>query len=171
MNDGRRRAVAAAALAGVALLAGACGGGSHPATGGTGSSQLTAHSIDVFAHCIRSHGVPGFYFSRADNSNSNPNGDYIQLGPWEAHDPGTPQFQAATKACNRLFPGGPPQPITQRQKEQMLKFAACLRAHGYPGYPDPQFPSGGGVMRQQPPGIDTDSPQFQAAAKACNAES
>jgi hypothetical protein len=53
----------------------------------------------------------------------------------------------------------------------MLKFAACIRAHGYPGYPDPQFPSGGGVMRRQPTGIDINSPQFQAAVKTCDAES
>jgi hypothetical protein len=170
MNGGRRWAVAVA-LAGTALLAGACGSGSHPATASTGSNQLTAHSVDVFARCIRSHGVPSFYFSRADNSNSDPNVNIIQLGPWTAQDPGTAQFQAAMKACNHLFPGGPPPPITQRQKKQMLKFAACIRAHGYPSYPDPQFPSGGGVTRQQPSGIDTNSPRFQATAKTCSAES
>jgi hypothetical protein len=70
----------------------------------------------------------------------------------------------------RLFPGGAPQPITQAQKEQMLKFAACIRAHGFPSYPDPQFPSGGGVMRPQN-NINVGSPQFQAAAQTCNANS
>jgi hypothetical protein len=53
----------------------------------------------------------------------------------------------------------------------MLRFAACIRAHGYPSYPDPQFPAGGGVTQQQPSGIDQNSPQFRAAVKACNAKS
>jgi hypothetical protein len=171
MNEGNRRAAIVAVLAGAALLAGACGGGFHPATASTGSSQLTAHSVDVYAGCIRSHGVPGFYFSRAGSSNLNPNANIIQLGPWVAQDPGTPQFQTAMKACNYLFPGGPPPPITQRQKVQMLRFAACIRAHGYPSYPDPQFPAGGGVFQQRPSGIDPNSSQFQAAVKACNAKS
>jgi len=168
MNDGRRRAAAASTLAGIALLAGGCGSAAHPATVNTGSSQLTARSVDRYAQCIRSHGVPDFYFSQA--APAGPATPTLKLGPWTAPDPGSPQFQAAMKACRRLFPGGAPGPITQRQKDQMLKFAACIRAHGYPSYPDPQFPSGGGVMRPQPAGIDVSSPQFQAAAKKCNAQ-
>jgi hypothetical protein len=171
MSHGRRRAAAAAVLAGAALLAGACGGGSHPGAASPGSDQLTARGAGLFARCMRSHGVAGFYFSRAGSSSSNPDGNYIQLGPWKAQDPGTPQFQAAATACSHLFPGGPAPPVTQRQKNQMLKFAACMRAHGYPGYPDPRFPGSGGVMRQQPSGIDTSSQQFQATAKACSAAS
>jgi hypothetical protein len=169
MNGGRRRAAAACVLAGAALLVAACGGGSHPAAANSGSGQLSARSVDVFAACIRSHGVPGFYFSRTPPANST--ALTLRLGPWIAPDPGSAQFQAASKACRRLFPGGPPGPITQQQKEQMLRFAACIRAHGYPSYPDPQFPSGGGVMRPQPTGIDISSPRFQATAQTCNATS
>jgi hypothetical protein len=171
MMNGMRRAAVPAALAGIALLAGACGGGSHPANATGGSGQLTARSVDVYAACIRSHGVPGFYFSRAGNSNSNPNGLTIQLGPWTAQDPNSPQFQTASKACNHLFPGGAPAPVTQQQKERLLQFAACMRVHGYPSYPDPQFPASGGIMQQQPPGVDLNSPHFQAAMKTCNAKS
>jgi hypothetical protein len=169
MNDGKRPAVVAAVLAVAALLAAGCGAGPHPGAGSTGSDQLTAHSVDVYAHCIRSHGVPGFYFSQTAPANSG--GPTLKLGPWFAPDPGTAQFQVASKACQRLFPGGPPQPITERQKEQMLEFAACMRAHGYPSYPDPQFPGGGGVMRPQMSGIDVNSPHFQAAAQTCNGKS
>lgn len=171
VNKGRRRAVVVAALAGVALLASACGGGSHPAAANDGSSQLTAHSVDVFAACIRSHGVPNFYFTRITPTSSQVIVG-LKLGPFVAQaDTNSPQFQAASQACNYLFPGGPPQPITQRQKEQMLQFAACMRVHGYPTYPDPQFPAGGGVMQQQPSGVAANSPQFQAASKTCNARS
>ena len=103
MNAGRRRA-AATVLAGVTLLAAACGGGSHPATASTGSSQLTARSVDVYAACIRSHGVPDFYFSHTAPANTAT--PTLDLGGWIAPDPGSAQFQAAMKACNHLFPGG-----------------------------------------------------------------
>jgi hypothetical protein len=53
----------------------------------------------------------------------------------------------------------------------MLRFAACIRAHGYPSFPDPKFPAGGGVIGQKAIGIDANSPQFRAAVKACNAKS
>ena len=168
MYDGKRGAVAAAVLTGAALLAAGCGGGSHPGGANTGSDQLTGRSVDLYAACIRSHGVPNFYFSQTPPANSP--GPSLKLGPWYAPDPGTAQFQTASKDCVRLFPGGAPQPITQTQKEQMLKFAACIRAHGFPSYPDPQFPSGGGVMRPQN-NINVGSPQFQAAAQTCNAKS
>ena len=166
MNGGRRTAVAGVALAGAALLAAGCASASHPATANTGSGQLNGHSVDVYAACIRSHGVPNFYFSQTAPANST--APSLKLGLYWAPDPGTPQFQRASKDCHQLFPGGPPGPVTQQQKEQMLRFAACIRAHGYPSYPDPQFPSGGGVMRPQTPGIDVGSPQFQAAAQTCN---
>ena len=43
---------------------------------------------------------------------------------------------------------------------------ACIRAHGEPNYPDPTF--GGGVVNfGNLPGIDTNSPQYQAALHAC----
>jgi hypothetical protein len=167
--EGIRHAATAAALAGAALLAASCGGG-HPATPNSGSDQLTAHSVDVYAACIRRHGVPNFYFRSVSSTSTIVGG--IQLGPWVASaNIGSPQFQSATKACTSLFPGGAPGPVTERQKEQMLQFAACIRVHGYPTYPDPQFPAGGGVMQLPTPDIDRNSPQFQAAVKTCNAQS
>jgi hypothetical protein len=44
-----------------------------------------------------------------------------------------------------------------------LKVAQCLRAHGYPKFPDPTA-SG---QQSLPPGIHSSSPQFQAAEKKC----
>jgi len=55
---------------------------------------------------------------------------------------------------------------TPQQRQQKLAFALklaqCLRRHGFPGFPDPTA-SGQGV----PPGIDPNSPQFQAAQTTC----
>ena len=50
------------------------------------------------------------------------------------------------------------------------KFAACMRRHGIPSFPDPTF-SGGHVQLSikgdSGSGLDPKSPKFQAAQKAC----
>ncbi len=50
----------------------------------------------------------------------------------------------------------------------VLRQAACMRAHGYPGYPDPSAQDGGIVQPPLPSSIDTSSVQFQAALQKCN---
>jgi hypothetical protein len=174
MDDGASRwagrLAGAAMLAGIALLAGACGGGgSHPASGtrpGPGSVQ----QMDVFARCMRSHGEPGFYFANPNSVSSATSVLTFRGFVVPGMNPQTPQFATAMAACKHLLPGGPPPPMTQAQKDRLLKFAACIRAHGYPSYPDPVFQNGG-VFEQQQSGIDQNSPRFQAAVKACNAKS
>jgi hypothetical protein len=58
----------------------------------------------------------------------------------------------------------------QQGVSQALKFAACMRAHGITSFPEPE------VNRNKEniiigftpaSGIDPNSPQFQAAQKAC----
>ncbi len=53
-------------------------------------------------------------------------------------------------------------------KARLLAFAACMRSHGVPSYPDPKF-SNGGVSQGYGPkdGVDPNSPIFQAAQKTC----
>src|SRR5512133_1474548 len=51
-------------------------------------------------------------------------------------------------------------------------FAACMRKHGVPNFPDPdsqgRFKITSGVDKSgQKTGVDTNSPQFKAAAQAC----
>jgi hypothetical protein len=50
----------------------------------------------------------------------------------------------------------------------MLKYAACMRSHGVPSFPDPTF-SGGRVNLRLSPGISS-SPQFKSAQQACQAQ-
>jgi hypothetical protein len=53
---------------------------------------------------------------------------------------------------------------------QLLKYAVCMRTHGYPTMPDPVRAQGGGWAFKgagTPGGIDLNSPQYQSAAKAC----
>jgi hypothetical protein len=156
-----------AALAGTALLVAACGG-SPSATSGR-SSGVTVRELDVYAACMRGHGVANFYFSKLSSQSTTPV-EGIDIGGYVASGigPQTPNYKVASAACAHLMPGGPPTPITQAQKEQMLRQAACIRSHGFPTYPDPQFPAGGGVRQSPPAGIDENSPQFQKAMSACS---
>jgi hypothetical protein len=164
---GPRQATAVAAA--TALLAAACsGGGSRPpgpATPGPDSVQ----QMDLFARCMRGHGEPNFYLTRRQ-SNSNPSATVLSIMGYQVTgiDPQTAQFATAMKSCKHLLPGGGGQPVSQKELNSMVKSAECMRAHGFPDYPDPERgPNGGVEERPLPSSIDTSSPQFQAAEKAC----
>ena len=53
---------------------------------------------------------------------------------------------------------------SQAASDGGLKFAACMRSHGVPNFPDPT-PGGGGI--KIPSGVDPASPSFQSAQRAC----
>jgi hypothetical protein len=179
MNDssgrgrGRRRswprwAAALAATALTGLLVTACGGGSSPAASATGGStsasggSTRAQAALAYARCMRSHGVPDF-----PDPDSN--------GNFHLDNPVSSQETAANQACNHLLNVGTQLNAAQRQHTlgQLVKYAQCMRAHGVPNFPDPQTTNGGiGV----PGGFTFDtsgahlgqkSPQYQAAAQAC----
>jgi len=162
-----RRALAAAGLAGAALLAAACSGSplaAPSASPGPGNVQ----QLDVFAACMRGHGVLNFYFSGSRSASDSSTALSIMGHYVTGVNPQTAQFSAAMKACKHLLPGGGPRPMTQRQINQMVKFAACMRAHGYPDYPDPIVQNGGIEEQPLPSSIDTSSPQFQAVQQTCS---
>jgi hypothetical protein len=47
-------------------------------------------------------------------------------------------FNAAQKACQKLWPYNSPSQAQQRQQlTDDLKFAQCMRSHGLPGFPTP----------------------------------
>jgi hypothetical protein len=119
----RQAAIALAATATVAVLAGACsshepdaasnagtassgttsGGGGRVSPGSTASPAGNAHGGNVgsftaeFAKCMRDHGVPNF---------PDPNGQAGQLGPNSGIDPASAPFQAAINGpCKSLAPG------------------------------------------------------------------
>jgi hypothetical protein len=91
-------------------------------------------------------------------------------------NPSSPGFQKASKACRHLLPnGGQPTPAQQAQAmAQALKFSECMRTHGLSDFPDPQSGPGGGIairiragQGQGSSDLNPQSPQFQAAQKAC----
>jgi hypothetical protein len=81
------------------------------------------------------------------------------------YGPGSPQLQAADKACqNDLGPS-----IANETPAKMMASAAkwvkCLRSHGEPDFPEPN--SGGVIEVSMGPTNSPGSPQFDRASKAC----
>jgi hypothetical protein len=162
---GLRHASAAAALAGLALLAAACGGGSSPASsaGGTLSlSSLTTQAL-AYAKCMRAHGITNFPDPTVHDSATS-KGVGFNLGA--GVDTHSPQFQSASKRCQTQTGFGH---ISAAQRQQgmndMLKYAECMRSHGITNFPDPFENSN--QIGFSTTGLDTSSPRFKAANKAC----
>ncbi len=132
-------------VVGLVALAAACGG--SPVASTKPNAEL------AFARCLRTHGVPNF---------PDPNAQ----GDFPAFDAGVSKqiSLAADRACRHFISGGSTATPQQRQQklEFGLKVSQCLRAHGFPDFPDP---TASGL--QAPPDIDTRSPQFQAAETTC----
>lgn len=149
------------------LLTTGCGGGSP--THRVGSTGVQRAAV-AYATCMRSHGVANL----PDPSQSPPSGSYssyhgIVIPP--SINVQSPGFVAANVSCEKLLYQGSatPPPITDSLKRALLSHAQCMREHGAPNYPDPSFPSGGGIEIGQlgGSGADPRSPSFQHAEKAC----
>ncbi len=164
-----RWAATLAAMALTGLLATACGGGSSPAASSTGGSASAAGGATreqaalAYARCMRSHGVPDF-----PDPDSNGN---FHVG----NNSVSSQETAANQVCNHLLNVGTQLNAAQTQHtlSQLVKYAQCMRAHGVPNFPDPQITNGGiGVpggftFDTSGLGLHQKSPQYQAAARAC----
>jgi hypothetical protein len=154
-QDSRRRpwrAIAPAAAASIALLAAACGGGGNSSAAG-GSSNL--QEALAYAKCMRSHGAPNW-------PDPNSQGQFkTTANRAEFHAPAS-----AYQACVHLLPAhGQITPAVQHRVTRLaLKFAGCMRAHGVPNFPDP---TGAGFAFLPPVGFNPQSPQVQAAQRAC----
>jgi hypothetical protein len=167
----------------VALLASGCGGGSKaPSVASLGATSVTNRSTSTtgsslpprspaggprvvfsgvgiaFAACMRRRGAPNV-----------PDPDVQGQLSITGIDPRSPQFRSAEKDCEKFIPNQPPVAPAQRARAQAqaLRFAACMRSHGVPSFPDPTF-SGGNIGQR---GIDSSSPQFRVADTACAARS
>jgi hypothetical protein len=163
-------ALTLAAAAGLSLFASACGGSAGNGVAQIGSTQTTTTSsssssgspsdrrgaLVAFSACMRKHGVPNFPDPKAVG-----HGYGLTIGNEMAN---SPQFKNAEQVCKKLLPNGgaPPAQEQAKQLQEALKYAACIRAHGMPDYPDPKVHGGGIEMGEAP-----DSPQFKIAQKAC----
>jgi hypothetical protein len=178
MNDNTRvtqtrawpTATAFVAAAGLVLSAAACGGakGSGVAQLGSTAKQTSVPSKTskasapsdgalAFARCMRANGVPTY-------PDPNSSGELVkeslqQLGVSSA------QFQTTQASCQHLLPSGGSSGTPEQRQQKLtifLRIARCIRTHGYPNFPDPT-----GSQQSLPPGIDPNSPQFQAAQTTC----
>jgi hypothetical protein len=111
---------------------------------------------------MRSHGVPSF-----PDPTSN-GGISIQVQPGNGMDPNSPAFRSAQRACQSLLPAGKTSggSVSPAVRAQILRYAACIRAHGVPNYPDPTF-DGNAVNFGNLSGISPNSPAYQSALRAC----
>lgn len=119
------------------LVAGACGSGPSTAASGSGGASpgsKLARAV-ALAHCMRAHGLPSF----PDPVAAPLAGGYAFNLPTGL--PRSAQFPAAEKACRSLEAGSIGTP-TVAQQQAWLTWAACIRAHGVPSFPDPTFRNG-----------------------------
>ena len=130
--------------AGCALTVAGCGSTGTPSRSSSTTSSLANQAI-AYARCMRSHGVTNF----PDPSN---NGGLSYHG-----SNSSPVFTSAQTACATLEPhkiaassgnDGPRQAVQDHAK--LLRWANCMRHHGYPRLPDPKIGT-----PQPTPGYDT----------------
>jgi len=163
-RSARLLALLAVAVAVVAGAVTACSGSSSPlasSSHATGRPHLAGGPL-AFSACMRSHGVSSF-----PDPTSN-GGISIQVQPGSGIDPNSPAFQSAQHACQSLLPAGKTSggSVSPAVRAQILRYAACIRTHGVPNYPDPTF-NGNAVNFGNLSGINPNSPAYQSALRAC----
>jgi hypothetical protein len=178
-NRGLRRAGALAVAAAVAALTAGCGVHVSFGAGSTSSSASAPTYAQelALAGCMRSHGEPDFPDPNTSGGYTLTSTGSIEGAGGSSIDINSSQAQAAYGDCRHLLSGAPSisqleRDVQQEQQRQaqalpeLLKYSQCMRSHGVPNFPD--FGQGD----QSPPpgagaGINPNSPQFQAAATAC----
>jgi hypothetical protein len=166
--------LALAAMTAFGLLASACGGSSGEGVARVDPTSTKTRTTDsgspdrsssadptAYSACMRKHGVAKF---------PDPDSEGVlrlKAGPGTGIDPESAQFKAADTACRKLGLGPPTLSLAQQaeERERLVEYAACMRKHGLPKFPDPK-PDGGLVLKRGGD-IDPNSAQFKEAQKAC----
>jgi hypothetical protein len=128
--------------------------GTGPSSSQSGSTQNRAAA---YSACMRSHGVPSFPDPDAQGHL------FLKVTKGGPLDPSAPSFQAAQQACKSLAPSQNTSASNSQFQSQGLQFAACMRSHGVPNFPDPKTANGGFMIT----GVNPNAPQFQSAMQAC----
>jgi hypothetical protein len=158
-----------ASAAAFSVLAVGCGGGGSPGVAGNpssasaGTTTVPAGSVAgalAFARCMRSHGIPSWPDPTADGGFDKTKLRALGVSPARIR-------AIEDRSCNYSFQNAAPaKTITPADQTDYLRAAACMRTHGFPGFPDPTFQSGN-VRVDVPPSIDQDSSRFRSAATIC----
>jgi hypothetical protein len=114
---------------------------------------------------MRTHGVPNMPDPTFNGRHAT-----LAITPSSGVDPSSPQFAAASNACKHLvFKGGASEgpTITPADQADYLQAVACMRSHGFPGFPDPVFQNNNVTFSAAGSRIDTNSPQYKRALTTC----
>lgn len=157
------RTVAMAVAAGLVVLAAACGSPRAVSSPSASTASAGVTSRLAYVHCVRAHGVPNY---------PDPGSDGQEPPGTKELFAGNPRYRVASDVCRHLLPnGGHPTQVPQEDamtETGALKLAGCMRAHGYPSFPDPTIDSvGQPVFNVQAAGIDPHSPRVLATARTC----
>jgi hypothetical protein len=182
MTRNYRRAGGLAVLAATAAIGlAACGGGAttpHVPTLGNGSGHGSGDGsggsanaqgnptqlLDQWTTCIRSHGDPNQVDPAIDSNKD------IDITMDNVSDMLENEVHGSTGPCSNYLlaaendlRGGQPAPTDDPTQD--VKFADCMRANGFPSYPDP---SANGDTDFNGTGIDPNSTAFQNATETCD---
>jgi hypothetical protein len=167
-----RRSASAVLAVAVAVIAAGCGGNSPSsasssaaAAGAKGGPGAVAYQ---FSACMRHHGVTNFPDPKVTTSGGSTS-VAIGINPSIS---GQPAFKSAQKACSHILPqgrNGPDGTPAQRQArtEALIAFARCLRAHGFPNFPDPDASGQLSAEMITKAGVNFHTPALLAAGKGC----
>ena len=155
-----RIAAISAVLTVMAFAVVACSSSSPGSTPDARSSSVTTAKLLEFAQCMRAHGIKNF----PDPVNGG--FSFSGVGP-DRVDPSSPAFQAAKTACISTVPGLAQRPaVTAQNLAAGVKLAACMRSHGFPGFPDPTSQN----VFDLPTSINTNASSYQSAFNTCQSQ-
>lgn len=153
-----------AAVAVVALLAGACDSGSPSASNTTPSTGDPAQAAFKFARCMRNHGVSNF----SDPVISQQAGVTTVTIKRPAGSSLAPTLQAARQACRGILSTPHQIAAVDRAREpDLLAFARCMRRHSVADFPDPTSQGQLTLEMLASAGVDVGAPNVLSAAKTC----
>ncbi|HEY4020576.1 MAG TPA: hypothetical protein VGM75_17925 [Pseudonocardiaceae bacterium] len=136
------------------------------ANGSKGNSDQAAKQALQFSACMRSHGVKDFPDPQISG-----NGVNIRVGGTSKDlNPNNPTFKTALKACQKYQPVPTAANGKGADPTKVAAWAACMRSHGLPHFPDPAIDNGALKLNLTGTGIDPRSSAFQNAMKACRSK-
>jgi hypothetical protein len=161
-----RAGLVVVALLSAGALVTACGGGSSASSAAPHGSVTSLENAALrYTDCMRTHGEPNMPEPSFNGRHAT-----LDITPSSGVDPSSPQFTAATKACEHLVSNGGASAgptITPADQADYLKAVACMRSHGFPGFPDPVFRNNNVTFNAPGSPIDTSSSQYKSALTTC----
>ena len=168
-----RSLMAAAIAAATAVAVAACGGANHPTqtTNASSTPGGIAAAAYRFVACMRDHGYPNMPDPKVSNGGNAVAIHAVVRGGGPKHPKPLP------KACRSILPKAQPESAQQiaaqnsAQRRGLLSFAACMRTHGAPNFPDPTSQGQLSLTMLNSAGVDLHAPNTLDAIRACEGAS